>query len=69
MKTKRKPIHLYSVFTHTSEASTKAYFGSSEAAALRAFAYAIVRNPQASSVELRRDLKPWLRVSVQEVRV
>jgi hypothetical protein len=69
MKARKKPGHIYTVFTH-GEASSMRYFGSSEPAALRIFARSIVRYPQASSIELRRDSSTWARVSVsQAVRV
>ncbi len=66
MNKRRKPAHLYSVFTHTAQASTMRYFGTSEASALRIFATSIVRYPQASSIELRRDSATWARVSVSQ---
>lgn len=45
------------------------YFGSSEPAALRTFARSIVRYPEASSIELRRDSATWVRVAIAQVRV
>ncbi len=43
------------------------YFGTSESAALRIFALSIVRYPQASAVELRRDGATWARVSITQM--
>jgi hypothetical protein len=60
-----KPHHLYSVFVNTSDSTTLVYLGSSEATARTTFARAVMHNPNAVSVEIRRDLKPWLRVLIE----
>ncbi len=65
MPARKKPYHMYTVFVDTERTSTMAYFGSSEATARSAFARAVMNNPHASSVEIRRDLKPWLRITIE----
>jgi hypothetical protein len=67
MPARKQPYHLYSVFVNTSDSTTMVYFDGSEAKARSAFAKAVMNNPHANSVEIRRDLKPWLRVLIERM--
>ncbi len=65
MPARKKPFHLYSVFVNAASSTTLVYLGSSESQARSALAKAIMNNPHALSVEIRRDLSPWLRVIIE----
>ena len=62
---KRRASHMYSVWVNTETGTTMVYFGNSEAAARTAFAKAVINNPDSHSVEIRRDLRSWLRVLIE----
>jgi hypothetical protein len=64
----REP-HIYSVWVsvrHGDETDMQmVYFGNSEYTARQKLAAAIIDNPAAYSVDIRRDLRPWLRVLIE----
>lgn len=64
------PPHTYSVFVDTREAagtilSERVYFGNSEYTARMKLAGAIMDNPHAWRVDVRRDLRLLVRVTIE----
>lgn len=65
MPARKKPDHTYSVFASTETTTAMVYFGSSEAQARGALAKAVMNNPYASSVEIRRDFQLLVRALIE----
>jgi hypothetical protein len=61
--------HTYSVWVSVRKGDETdmqmAYFGSSEYTARMKLASAVMDNPHAYSVDIRRDYRPWLRVLIE----
>lgn len=67
MPARKKPFHMYSVWvaTLTPLSVTMVYYGSSEAAARTAFGRAVMSNPDAYEVEIRRDSLAWIVAKIE----
>ncbi len=63
--------HIYSVFVNWRHGDTgtwdteRVYFGNSEFTARLKFAQAVMERMDAHSVDIRRDLRLWLRVTIE----
>jgi hypothetical protein len=66
MPAKRRAEHYwYTVWVNATSSTTMVYSGANVVQARNAFAKAVMQNPAAQSVEVRRDFKPWLRVLIE----